>query len=120
MVFIDSFKLKYDFEQRKKVSQEILDKHTDRVPIIVDRVLNSNAPNIRTHRFLVPRNITLGKFIYEIRKHIDIRPDQAIFVFIKDRLPATSALIDQLYTANADEDGFLYLLYSGESVFGTI
>jgi GABA(A) receptor-associated protein len=33
-------------------------------------------------------------------------------------LPPTAALMSQVYKEHKDEDGFLYVTYSGESTFG--
>lgn len=63
-------------------------------------------------------DITVGKFVYEIRKHMKLNPEQAIFLFVNDTLPPTAALMSQIYEKNKDEDGFLYVTYSGENTFG--
>ena len=69
-------------------------------------------------KFLVPSDITVGKFIFEIRKHMQLAPEQAIFLFVNEALPPSSALVSQIYKQHADEDGFLYCSYSGENSFG--
>ena len=53
-----------------------------------------------------------------LRKHLKLQPDQAIFVFINNVLPPTGALMSQIYDEHVDEDGFLYVAFSHESVFG--
>ena len=35
------------------------------------------------------------------------------------RLPASSALMSNIYLKHKDEDGFLYIRYSGENAFGS-
>lgn len=40
-------------------------------------------------RYLVPADLTVGQFVYVIRKRIKLPPEQAIFIFINDRLPQT-------------------------------
>jgi len=38
----------------------------------------------------VPQDITVGKFIYEIRKHMSkLQPEKAIFLFVNDVLPSS-------------------------------
>jgi GABA(A) receptor-associated protein len=46
---------------------------------------------------LVPSDITIGKFVYEIRKHMKLGPEQAIFLFVNGALPPTSALVSDIY-----------------------
>lgn len=43
----------------------------------------------------------------------------AIFVFVNNTLPPASSLMSQIYNDHKDEDGFLYVTYSGESTFGS-
>lgn len=46
--------------------------------------------------------------------------EKAIFIFVNDILPPTAALISTIYEEHKDEDGFLYVLYSGENTFGEL
>ncbi len=48
-------------------------------------------------RYLVPSDITVGKFVYEIRKHIKLGSEQAIFIFVNGTLPPTASLMSDLY-----------------------
>ena len=70
-------------------------------------------------KYLVPRDITIGQFIYIIRKRINISKEEALFMFTENgTIPPSSALLSNLYMTNKDEDGFLYIVYSGENTFG--
>jgi GABA(A) receptor-associated protein len=44
------------------------------------------------HRYLVPSDLTVGQFVYVIRKRIKLSPEKAIFIFVKNVLPATGRL----------------------------
>lgn len=50
-----------------------------------------------------------------IRKRIKLAPEKAIFIFVDEVLPATAALMSAVYEEHRDEDGFLYVSYSGEN-----
>ncbi len=69
-------------------------------------------------RYLVPSDLTVGQFVYVVRKRISLPPEKAIFVFVKNSLPPTAALMSSIYEKNKDTDGFLYVTYSGENTFG--
>lgn len=56
--------------------------------------------------------------MYVVRKRISLPPEKAIFVFVKNSLPPTAALMSAIYEKNKDADGFLYVTYSGENTFG--
>ena len=47
-----------------------------------------------TRRYLVPADLTVGQFVYVIRKRIRVSPEQAIFMFVRNVLPPTGALAD--------------------------
>ena len=53
-----------------------------------------------------------------IRKRISLEPEKAIFCFIDDIIPSTNTLMTELYDKHCDEDGFLYVFYTGENTFG--
>lgn len=113
-----TYKINKNFEDRCKESNKIREKYPDRIPVIVDRRDKSNIPDIDKHKFLIPNDLTVGQFVYVIRKRIKIAPEKAIFVFINNVLPPTAALLSQIYDEHKDEDGFLYIVYSGENTFG--
>ena len=60
----------------------------------------------------------MGQFVYVIRKRIKLRPEKAIFIFVSSVLPPSAALMSSIYEEHRDEDGFLYIQYSGEHTFG--
>ncbi|KAB1199760.1 Autophagy-related protein 8A, partial [Morella rubra] len=78
-----------------------------------------NTPLSDVSRYLVPADLTVGQFVYVVRKRINLSPEKAIFIFVKNILPPTAAMMSAIYDENKEEDGFLYMVYSGENTFGT-
>jgi len=116
---VGGFKREYDFEKRTEVAKKIRIKFPDRVPVILERTANSSLPPCTKRKFLLPQDLQLSKFVIEIRKHMeDHDQKKAIFLFVNDNLPQTSAMVSEIYEKYQDEDGFLYLTYSGENTFG--
>ena len=64
------------------------------------------------------QDLTVGQFVYVIRKRIKLSPEKAIFIFVNNVLPPTAALMSSIYDEHKDDDGFLYIAYSGENTFG--
>ena len=62
--------------------------------------------------------ISVGQFYFLIRKRIHLRPEDALFFFVNNVIPPTSATMGQLYQEHHEEDFFLYIAYSDESVYG--
>ena len=113
-----SFKEKFDFEKRVDEATRIKKKYPDRIPVIVEKVQSSNMPDIDKHKYLVPKDLTVSQFIYVIRKRVKIKPEEAILLFINNKLPVSSDLMSTVYENNKDSDNFLYCLYQNESIFG--
>ena len=113
-----NFNKQYSFEQRKRESGIIAEKYQNRVPVIVEKNARSGVKNIDRSKFLVPSDLTVGQFAYIIRKRIELRPEEALFVFINDTLPSISSTMADLYKECKNADGFLYVTYSGENFFG--
>jgi len=109
------FKDKYSLEERKEESLKIIRKHQRRIPIIV-----KPGPGmvLDKYKYIVPKELTMGQFIYVLRKRMQLPPEKAIFIFIDGTLPLTSAFIESIYNKHMEEDGFLYFHLCGENTFG--
>ena len=68
--------------------------------------------------FFLLSDLTVGQFHYVIRKRIKLAPEKALFLFCSNSIPPNAALMSTVYEEQKDEDGFLYIQYSGESTFG--
>lgn len=112
------FKSKHSFETRLIESTRIKEKYPDRIPIICEKINRTDIPNIDKEKYLVPNDLTIGQFIYVIRKRIKLPAESAIYVFVGGSIPPTSALISNIYEGYHDDDGFLYVTYSKENTFG--
>lgn len=66
----------------------------------------------------MPSDLTVGQFVYVVRQRIQLPPEKAIFIFVRNSMPATASLMSEIYDRYKDEDGFLYVTYSGENTFG--
>ncbi|RAL42016.1 hypothetical protein DM860_018190 [Cuscuta australis] len=69
-------------------------------------------------RYLVPRDMPVGQFIHILGAWLHLPPGKALFIFVENTLPQTSALMESVYESFKDEDGFLYMCYSSEKTFG--
>uniref|UniRef100_A0A8C7ICP2 Gamma-aminobutyric acid receptor-associated protein-like 2 n=1 Tax=Oncorhynchus kisutch TaxID=8019 RepID=A0A8C7ICP2_ONCKI len=99
-------------------SAKIRSKYPDRVPVIVEKVSGSQIVDIDKRKYLVPSDITVAQFMWIIRKRIQLPSEKAIFLFVDKTVPQSSITMGQLYEKEKDEDGFLYVAYSGENTFG--
>jgi GABA(A) receptor-associated protein len=112
------FKEKYSFYERLRESLAIINKYNNKIPIICVKPTKVKVPNISKTKFLVSRDLTVGQFIYIIRKFVDVNEGTALFIFINDFIPPNSACISDIYNIHKEQDGFLYITYTIESTFG--
>lgn len=115
-----AFKQEKSFDKRKAESERIRAKYPDLIPVICERHIgNTTLPQSTRRKYLVPPDITMGQFLYVIRKRIELLPDQALYVFVKGTVMCpTMTSVSEAYRMHRDPDGFLYMVYSGESTFG--
>ena len=108
----------YSLESRQGVSHKMRTAHPDRVPIIV--IPKSPQLQLDTNKFLVPADITLSKFLLELRRHIKaLSSHSAIYLGLEDgSLPSVMTQISLLDAKHRNVDGFLYLTICEENTFG--
>jgi GABA(A) receptor-associated protein len=116
------FRKENKLEKRQALFRRIKAKFPERIPIICERsaVASKDFPSIDKVKYLVPCGSTVGEFIANIRKRMEIPAHQALFLFAgeKNILPPVAEPIEFLYDREKSEDGFLYFQYSGENTFG--
>ena len=114
-----SYKESKSLVTRIREAHDITSKYPSRVPIIVEKARQAkDIPDIDKTKFLCPDSLTLGQFIYIIRRRLILPPEKALFVFINNILPVQSQFMKEIYSHHRDMDGFLYITYTGESTFG--
>jgi GABA(A) receptor-associated protein len=120
MFNVSVFKDKFDEKARFLESNKIMHKYPERIPIICERgrFCHSSIPKLDKIKYLVPHDLTVGQFIYVIRRRLKLNPHQTIFIYCHNKIIKSTEPMGFLYEANKDNDGFLYLFYVSENVFG--
>ena len=109
----------YTFEERISESSRVVQKYPDRIPIICEKNSKANdCPEIDKKKYLVPFDLTIGQFMYVIRKRLKLQSEAAIFLFINGTIPPSSSLVGHIYEQHKNKDGFLYITYAKENTFG--
>ena len=80
--------------------------------------IDQQCSEIDKVKYLVPKDMTMAKFIFIIRKRINLEPSQSLFIMINNSMVVGSRLISDVYDDMKDEDGFLYVTYTSENTFG--
>ena len=117
--------LKYNeilpFEDRIKKSKILLDKYPDKIPVILekskkDKLLSNSVKN----KLLVSQDMTIATILQLIKKNLKINEHIAIYIMVSDKniMLSGSYSISEIYNNYKNNDGFLYLEYCSENVFG--
>jgi len=120
-----SYRTKDTLDKRKMLSKELFEKFPNRIPVIIeksktDKIISST---ITKSKFLVSYDTTISEFMCILRKKIKIDENSSIYIFTNNKnkvLLSGSLSIRSIYNEHKDEDGFLYLEYCYENVFGNI
>lgn len=113
------FKMQHSFDKRKEESKKITEKFPDKVPVIIEKGESPLLPNPAKQKYLLKKDLTIGQYLYIIREQIKIDATQSIFLIVNDTyIPSNASTLGEIYEKYADKDGFLYITYSTQEVFG--
>lgn len=114
-----NFQKIYTFDQRYIEGLRVLSKYPERIPIICERDDRCNSiSSLKKEKYLVEKSLTCAQFMYIIRKQLVLPAEKAIFLFINGVLPSNNCTLGELYEHYKSNDGFMYIKYNSENVFG--
>ena len=86
--------------------------------MICEKDERSAIADIDKKKFLVPMDLTIGHFMYVIKKRIHLDETSALYLSVNNTTPEPSEKMSAVYDRHRNSDGFLYVVYSGERSFG--
>lgn len=115
-----TYRAKRAFVTRKEEAAAIRHKFPTKIPIIVDRFhKETSLPRLDKSKFLVPQEITMSQFVTIIRNRMKLGCNQAFYLLVNNRsMLSLSKTLAEVYNEHKDEDGFLYVTYASQEVFG--
>ncbi|KAK9963294.1 hypothetical protein ABG768_006492 [Culter alburnus] len=114
------FKQRKCLATRKDEVCNIRSKFPNKLPVIVERYLREKKlPLLDKTKFLVPNELTLGQFLSLLRSKIALEASQALYLLISGRnMSCLSTSMGEVYSQFRDPDGFLYITYASQDMFG--
>ncbi|XP_068176868.1 microtubule-associated proteins 1A/1B light chain 3C isoform X1 [Antennarius striatus] len=105
---------------RKQEVAGIRSKFPNKIPVIIERYEREKyLPPLDKTKFLVPHELTMTQFVTVIRNRMALLPSQAFYLLINSSGMASMSLtMAQVYREHQDEDGFLYMTYASQEMFG--
>ena len=114
-MFVDQWNM-LSHEDKEKQYKKIHNKYKSHIPIVV---LNDADIDIEKNKFLVNGDITVGQFMFTIRKRVKLNGEEALFLFLEDEsTPPNSELMSVIYAKHKSKCGFLIMNLKKEAVFG--
>lgn len=114
------FKQRRSFETRKLESENIRKKFPTKIPVVVERYQReASLPEMDKSKFLVPQELTMMNFAIIIKQRLGV-PSSRAFYFVIDNqsMVSTSKTVAEVYREHKDADGFLYMTYASQEMFG--
>jgi GABA(A) receptor-associated protein len=123
--FQSTFKEENTFDERLEESVRVMTKYPERKPVICERLNERNdTPQIDKKKYLINNDLTIANLLFVIRERLTkrstLKPNDALFLFANGKMLPSSATLAEIYDAYKDKDGFLYIQFSKENVFGCI
>ncbi|XP_010159168.1 PREDICTED: microtubule-associated proteins 1A/1B light chain 3C-like [Eurypyga helias] len=115
------------FKQRKSLATrmhevtEIRIKYPNKIPVVVERYQKEKTlPPLSRTKFLVSHDLPLSQFVVTLRTRLCLASSQTFYLLVNNKgLPNMAITMQELYRDNKDEDGFLYLTYASQEMFGS-
>jgi microtubule-associated protein 1 light chain len=88
--------------------------------VIVERFHRErNLPKLDRNKFLVPQELTMSQFVTIIRNRMELNENQAFYLLIDDKgIASMSMTLAEIYDKKKSNDGFLYMSYASQEMFG--
>lgn len=114
------FKQRRSFSARAKESAKMRTKYPSKVPVIIERYSREkNLPIFDKTKLLISEGISMSQFSTVVRERMDLSPMQCLyFIANKNTLVSMTMTMGEIYDSEKDKDGFLYLTYASQEVFG--
>ncbi|XP_027631040.1 microtubule-associated proteins 1A/1B light chain 3C isoform X1 [Tupaia chinensis] len=96
-------------------------KFPNKIPVIVERYPRERfLPLLDKTKFLVPQELTMTQFLSIIRSRMVLRATEAFYLLVNNKsLISMSVTMAEIYRDYKDEDGFLYMTYASQEMFGS-
>ncbi|XP_054859769.1 microtubule-associated proteins 1A/1B light chain 3C-like [Eublepharis macularius] len=114
------FKERKSLATRRREVAEIRTKFPNKIPVVVERYQKEKElPRLDKIKFLVSRDLSMSQFMLTLRARLLLSSTQAFYLLVNNKsLPSLSVTMAEIYQDSKDEDGFLYMTYASQEMFG--
>ncbi|XP_063293863.1 microtubule-associated proteins 1A/1B light chain 3C-like [Pelobates fuscus] len=114
------FKMRKRLDSRIHEVNRMKSRYPSKIPVIVERNHREKLlPNLEKIKYLVPPEVTLGQFVSMIRTRLSMPQSHSLCMLLNGKqMTSLTLTMSELYTEYHDHDGFLYMTYMLQDVFG--
>ncbi|XP_015187804.1 PREDICTED: microtubule-associated proteins 1A/1B light chain 3B-like [Polistes dominula] len=116
-----TFKERRPFAMRVADVEAIKKRYPNKIPLVVERLPGEkHLPTLHNAKFLIPDFLSVAELIKILRLKLQLNPSQAFYLLTNSNKSLVSGGMTmlQLYQREQDEDGYLYVLFASQEVFG--
>ncbi len=114
-----NFKKALKLEERKAEFEKVLSSSSGKIPVIIEKDPRSKMEELGKSKFLVSPEMNVTQFEALIRKKLKISKESALFFVVNGKHAIVGTqLFSEIYQKFKEEDGFLYIAYSDEQIWG--
>jgi GABA(A) receptor-associated protein len=116
-----TYKARHNLQHRMEAAAKATERHPDCMPVICEQVAASNGnaaaaamPALSNNKFLVTPSVPVSELAQVLRTRLQIDAEHPLVLTVAGTELAADVLVADLYAKHKDEDGFLYVTYSGQ------
>ena len=114
------YKINNSLDNRKSQYRKVMENHPDSVPVILERAKGCTIIKTIKTKYILSKELTMAELVKIIRERLELSPERAIFLLVNgERSLTMTEELGSIYDKFKDKnDGFLYMTYSDEMVYG--
>jgi len=114
-------------EKRVQCHIQATNKFPSKLGLIIERAetpskqanSDSRLKTIANPKFMMPRTFTIGEVLAVLRTRLDLSREEGLVLFANEKyMLRPNSKLEDVYARYKDEDGFLYLVYAEENIYG--
>ena len=114
-----SFEKNHTLTIRHNEYLRIRKEHPDRIPVICEKAPGGKSTDVLSKiKYLVPEKMYICEFMIIIKKSLKMSSSEALFFMSGGTMLSGHMHLGDVHETNKSKDGFLYITYSEENVFG--
>ena len=117
------YKTAKTLEERKNEYRKVIEENPGKIGIICEKAptknKNDTIPEIDKSKYLIKEDFTITQFTSIIRKKLNMDQKDALFFLANGKTSLSgNSTMSEIYQKYKDEDGFLYIAYAAEEIWG--